>query len=374
LKKETNAILIIFLFFILFSAGYAFAFEGLTFDTKYLHPGKLDFHYQHTEATDEDNLIWWSPVFKGGWGIIDYDAGPHTEYSGGYFRPLIPEDGRGELILGFLQLNTATRYSYEFQGEYRLPCGLGLGGGYVAAANGDSDIEFAKISYRNKFSEWNYIVETQFQETSDEASGGGYLAVFNDLLMLTYGNDGEQWRTAIAYIARENESILRPCFEVLYIDNEIGSVDGSKRLFINVTLRYKGGFLSHEARLGRAMGPTGLEFGNPLGFLATTWNRKLDVWELGDLVDFRFDRIKAPSGTTTERYEALIYPFQFDKKVNLWDYFYCGGFNSRVSGESSAGPMLGVFGKLGFLRLGLGAAYNTDTHERRIYFGCIDNF
>ena len=42
------------------------------------------------------------------------------------------------------------------------------------------------------------------------------------------------------------------------------------------------------------MGPQGLEFGNPLGFLFPTWNRRLEVWELGKLGAARFERIEYP--------------------------------------------------------------------------------
>ncbi len=61
--------------------------------------------------------------------------------------------------------------------------------------------------------------------------------------------------------------VLRPAVEVLYVDNTIGHFSGTRNLFANVTLKYGGGFLSHPARLGRAMGPQGTEYGNPLGFL-----------------------------------------------------------------------------------------------------------
>ncbi len=359
----------------LYGSNHSFAAEGLSFDDKYLYPGKVDFHYLHTKSTDEHNFIWWSPIFKGGFGVIDYDSGGQTEYSGGYFRPLLPEEKKGELILGFLQVDTDSRYSYEFQGEYRFPFGLGFGGGFVSRSNSESDVDFAKVSYRNKWFDWNYILETQFQEMAGEESPGGYGAIYNEQIMLTYGNDGEQWSTVIGYIAPEDESMFRPTLEALYVDNTIGDIDGNQFLFINGTLKFEGGFLSHPARLGRAMGPTGLEFGNPLGFLSPTWNRRLDVWELGGLGDFRLVRLKNPAGDTTEKYEALVYPFQFDRNDNLLDHFYFGEFYSKVRpGRDCLGIMAGVFGKFGFLNVGLGADYNLDTYEKRISVGIIDKF
>lgn len=104
--------------FIGFSWVYpVFASPGISFDNKYMHPGKADFHYLHTKTTDEYNLIWWSPGFKGGAGLIESDTSNPTNYSGGYFRPLLPKDDNGELIFGYLQVDTASTYSHEFQGE-----------------------------------------------------------------------------------------------------------------------------------------------------------------------------------------------------------------------------------------------------------------
>lgn len=374
-RFKHHVVCTLFFFLLVLLSENVFSSEGLSFKDSYLHPGKADYHYLHTKSTDEHNFIWWSPGFKGGGGVVDFTTASPTKYSGGYFRPLLPKDGRGELILGFLQVDTASTYSHEFQGEYRFPFGLGFGGGSVSRSDGGSDIEFGKITYRNQWSDWNYILETQFQETGPEESFGGYGAIYNDNLMLTFGNDGEQWRTAFGYVSTENGPLFRPVLEVLYVDNTIGVFDGSQFLFINATLKFKGGFLSHPARLGRAMGPTGVEYGNPLGFLRPTWNRRLDVWELGGLGDFRLVRNRTSSDVVTEKYEALVYPFQFDKKDNVLDHFYAGGFYSYASNaEEATGIMGGLFGKLGFLNAGVGADHNFETDETRISLGIIDKF
>ncbi|MCK5602914.1 hypothetical protein KAR91_13615, partial [Candidatus Pacearchaeota archaeon] len=353
-----------------------FASQGFSSDSKFLNPGKIDFHYSHTRNTDEYNFIGWTPLFKGGWGHIDFDGGGQTDYVGGYISPLLKENNKGELILGFLQVDSDTSYSYEFQGEYRFPFGLGFGGGSVSRNNNAGDTYFGKLSYRNKYSSWNYIVSAQHQDVSiGKESPGGYIAVYDDILMLVYGNDGEQWRSTFGVIAPKNDSMFRPALEVFYVDNTIGNIDGNQFLFVNATLKFKGGFLSHPARLGRAMGPTGMEFGNPLGYLSPTWNRRLDVFELGDVADFRLVRSKTPSGVVTEKFEVLAYPFQFREKENLLNYFYAGGFYSTdsVAGDSS-GILGGIFGKVSFLQVGIGGDYNLDTDEKRIFLGIIDKF
>ncbi len=353
--------------------------NGLTFDNAYLHPGKLDFTYLHTEANDTYNTIWWSPVLKGGFGIIETDNSSKTRYSGGFIRPLFPEDGKnmGELILGYNETNTPTTYTYEYQGEYRFPSGFGIGGGAVESRNGGADIDFFKLSYRNKIDTWNYILSPQYQDYEGaKETVGGYVAFYNDILMMTYGNDGEQWRSALGLIAPKNSTMLRPALEALFTDNSVGDLDGSRVWFVNMTLNFKGGFLSHPARLGRAMGPQGLEFGNPLGFLTPTWNRRLDVWELGGIADFRLVRTETANGAETNKYEALVFPFQvIDKKTNILDYIYAGGFvNRNRPAVDSDGIMAGVFGDIGPLQVSVGADYNNDTYEKRITIGLIDKF
>jgi len=329
----------------------------------------------HTKATEEYNSILWSPSFKGGMGLVDPDTASPTNYSGGYFRPLLPKDGKGELIFGYLQVDTASTYSYEFQGEYRFPFGLGFGGGSVSRTDSGADVHFGKLTYRDQWSEWNYILETQFQEIGAEESAGGYMALYDEQFMVTYGNDGEQWRSAIGIVTPDNETLLRPAFEALYVDNSVGAFNGTQFWFVNATLKFKGGFLSHPARLGRAMGPTGLEYGNPLGFLRPTWNRRLDVWELGGLGDFRLVRNKTATDMVTEKYEALVYPFQFDQKNNALDHVYLGGFYSYASNaEEATGVMGGLFGKLGFLNAGVGVDHNFETDETRVSIGVIDKF
>ena len=66
----------------------------------YLNPGKVDLLYKHKKASDTFNTIWWSPILKGGAGYIDYKNGNETKYIGGYVRPLLTKENKGELILG----------------------------------------------------------------------------------------------------------------------------------------------------------------------------------------------------------------------------------------------------------------------------------
>jgi hypothetical protein len=339
-----------------------------------INPGKIDFQYRHTSLTDEYNFIWWSPVLKGGFGFINSDTNGLTEYQGAFFRPLLPFHRNDDLIVGLQRLNTKTDKSWEFQTEYRFAFGLGVGGGFVRRSNRALDTSFGKISYRRKHASWNYILEAQEQKVASKTSLGGYGAVYDDTLMFTVGTDNEQWRASFGYIAKRKRKQLRPVLEILYVDNNIGRLRGPKSLFINGSLTYYGGFLSHQARLGRAMGPTGLEFGNPLGFLSPTWNRRLDVWELGDMVDYRLERITQPNGSTTGRYEAVAFPFQFYKRKSRLDRIFGGVIYLDNINKQSAGIQGGYFGKLGTIDVTVKSEYIFATHETGVSLGIIRRF
>lgn len=347
--------------------------RGLSSSNVWLNPGKVDLLYKHLRDEARYNAFAWTPGFKGGYGWLDPDLGSGTHYGGGYFRPLAAQPTYGDLIVGGLWVNNRARTDWEFQGEYRFPFGLGLGGGLVDAEPGNN-VVFGKVSYRGKVDRWNYIGELQWQEVGQEGSPGAYVAVFDPNWMAVAGSDGEQWRVTVGYLGPERWKHLRPAIEVLYVDNGMGSVVGPRSLFANVTLRYEGGFLSHPARLGRAMGPQGLEHGNPLGFLTPTWNRRLEVWEMGGLAGFRAERIRSPKGAVTERYEGLLFPGQLSP-VNEWiDHFFAGASFSRSPNRETAGVLGGWAGRLGFLKTSIGVDHEFDPARTVFTVGIIDTF
>jgi len=156
----------------------------------------------------------------------------------------------------------------------------------------------------------------------------------------------------------------------------VGDRPGPKVLFANATLGFTGGFLSHPARLGRAMGPAGLEFGNPLGYLTPTWNRRLDTWEMGGIADFRISGTETPAGLRTVTFEALVFPFQLRSGDSLADRFFLGAtFTDRSRGGNDvAGAMAGYFGKISFLTVSVAGEYAPETGDRRLHLGLIDTF
>jgi hypothetical protein len=58
------------------------------------------------------------------------------------------------------------------------------------------------------------------------------------------------------------------------------------------------------------MGPTGVEFSNPLGYLNPNFNRRLTAWEVGESVNFRFIHKTLPNAAREETLETAAYPGQ----------------------------------------------------------------
>jgi hypothetical protein len=348
--------------------------NGLASSNRWLNPGKVDFLFRGRETDQQFNAFLWTPTFKGGAGFLDPRVGESTTYAGGFLRPLVGWPDKGELIVAAQGVDGRDRTDFEAQVEYRLPMGFGVGGGFVESFEIGNDVVFGKLTYRNKWRGLNYILELQGQEVESEVSPGGYLALYNEQWMGVFGHDGEQWRATAGYVAPKTEGLLRPALEALYVDNSIGQFDGPKSIFANATLQLQGGFLAHPARLGRAMGPQGLEFGNPLGFLFPTWNRRLETWETGGLVDLRYERLWLPNRTTQERFEGVVFPFQFARTKTVLDYLFAGSTYTKTPVKDTAGIVVGFIGKLAFLNVNVAAEHQLSPDETTIIVGLIDWF
>ncbi len=363
--------------------------DGLVANGPHFHPGKLDLLLRRRPDRNEYNLIAWSPFLKGGLGMVDVDSVGAQSHAGAYVRPLLACPDVGELIIGAqgIEPEGDGGSSFELQGEYRLPSridivgGFGVGGGLVERIASDEDVGFAKVTYRDTVGDWSYILALVGQEMSAEADVGGYAALYDDIVMLVGGTDGEQWRATAGAVAPENDTMFRPALEALWVDQRIGEADGPRFLFVNGTLRFGKGFLSHPARLGRAMGPQGVEFGNPLGFLRPTWNRRLDVWELGGSVDYRWVRTEAPDGGIAEKHELVVYPFSFAGAGRCLDGFFgdlldglfvSGSYARAV--ENTPGFGIGFCGAIGFLNVSAVVEYETETDGVTALVGVIDGF
>jgi len=312
-----------------------------------LAPGEFDLLSRFTPDSEQYNAFWWAPIFRGGFGVVDPNAGSDVWYGGGYLRPLEDDPKYGDLVLGGLAVSSPSHDAGEFQGEYRLPCGLGAGGGLARQEGVAPDINFGKLSFQRPLGEGTILVEALLTDFGDGTNGGAYATIYNDRLFAAGGYDGEQCRLTGAVVFPEKHARFRPALEVIWADTSIGRIDGQRVVFINGSLGYTGGFLSNSARLGRAMGPTGIQYGNPIGFLDPSWNRRFDPWEIGSLVNLRYEWLDLPSGNVFQRFEVVAFPLQLFGHGSLLDGIFLGPTYLDDTAQNGAGVVWGYSRKLG---------------------------
>jgi len=348
--------------------------ECLQSDSPCVAPGKFDLLLRDDETSGSANLILWTPVLKGGFGVVETDGGARTVYGGGYARLLGNDSNLGELIVGAAVVDVPGGTTFEVLAEHRLPSGLGVGAGHVSTVRARDEVTFVKLTFRTTIGSSGCIGAVLGQEVGSERSAGAYVALFDERWMGVAGYDGEQWRATIGFVAPERDGArFRPAFEGLFVDNGVGDRNGPTFLFVNGTLGFRGGFLSQPARLGRAMGPQGLEFGNPLGFLRPTWNRRLDPWELGGLASVRWARTDLPGHGLSQQVEAVVFPAQIRGSRGWFDGVFVGGFWSDA-GATTSGIIAGYSGTVGCLLASGAVRWSLDPEELAVVVGLIDRF
>jgi len=344
-------------------------------DSPYFKGGKVDAFYDRKDNGDfQVNSLLWTPVFKGGHGVqVSETGGQDINYFGGFARPLLTRPELGDLILGAQEILQGDSKQTEVQGEYRLPSGLGFGGGFVDRNLSNQDIKFAKMSYRNEWQSVKYIVSTQWQSFQGRDYPGGYVALYDKQLMASWGSDGEQWRSTVGYVAPDQGTDeLRPAIEMFYVDNTIGQVNGSKDMMVTGSLGYRKGFLGHESRLGRAMGPTGVEFSNPLGYLNPNFNRRLTAWEVGEFVNFRFIHKTLPNNGREETLETAVYPGQLFRTGSLIDALFVGvGVTSPSPGQHGVSGLLGYHKRIDNIESSFRLQHDFDRDDTTLFFSLI---
>lgn len=315
---------------------------------QYFTPAKVDFLFTYKEKYLGGNFFFWSKSLKGGFGTVFTGTGEVAHYGGGFFRPLSYTKYKGDMIIGVnYSMPSADPAIWDLQAEHRHKFGLCYGGGVMKLTKDEADY-WGKVSYRKTVKKWSFTLTAQVQRITEKARPGGYLSVYNPVVMVAGGYAYTQYRACIGLMSPKEGAKYRPVFEALYVDNNAGGNKGVRYLFANATLGFDGGFLSHPARLGRAMGPTGLEFGNPLGFIFNSkvpnnWNRKLNSWEMGRMIDFRIENFVMPNKDYNGYAQLVTLPFQFDNKKNLLDAFYAGGefiYNSTGGTNKRQGGIL----------------------------------
>lgn len=341
-----------------------------------LAPGKTDLLAKVTREASEVGFMWWTPFAKLGATTLQRDVGGDVRLLGGYVRPFLGSPGRGELVLGGNLASFQDGTDYEAQAEYRHPTGVSLGAGFFDRRARLPGAAFVKSGWRGRLgARVDVIAMAQMQRQAGEWSPGAYAALSDARLMLVGGHDGEQWRATLGWVAPETRGAWRPAAEVLYVDNDAGRLRGPRFLFANATFGFRGGFLSHAARLGRAMGPQGLEFGNPLGFVAPSWNRRLETWELGELGGLRVVRTRAPGGRLTQSYEGLVYPAQLaGRRSGAWSALFLGAAYDSVPGARTRRLLAGASARAARFAVSGGLYFSLDGGGVQAALGVVRRF
>ncbi len=314
-------------------------------------PYMVDIRASHGSIVDREavNVARWGPNLNAGFGSWrDGNAGDAT-YAGASFRPFGNDTDR-DLVFRVNYLNDNGIRQSEAQGQYIGRDGVGFGLGYVEGLANSRDLYFTKFIYRKKHGDWNVYLSPQWQRNPDKNDLGGYFVLSTDEVFMSAGTDGEQWRGLLGVVTKRRErALLRPVGEILYVDNSLGDRDDVKFFFINGSLRFDGGFMSPQSRLGRALGPSGNHFGNALSFLSQSWNRTADVWEIGQLANMRIIRAEFPNRQEVEIFETVVFPTQFVRDGS-WANGLFLGFQNRNFRFESGTLQSGKAGMIGYNR------------------------
>jgi hypothetical protein len=390
--------IISFLFFSHVAKGESHAASDTTAQKRsnpfatYFKPAKLDLITVFQEKSTAANFMFWSQSLKAGFGTLY--SGQSTgvaHYGGGWFRPLAFTKYPGDLIVAAnYSMPTPSNAFWDVQSEFRLPFGFCFGGGANQLAAPKESINYwGKISYRKTIKDWSLIITYQntpltngSKNLADHIRPGAYAAVYNPIFMAAGGYAYAQFRSCIGLMSPKQDAKYRPVFEALYIDNNAGGYSGLRYVFANFTLGIEGGFLTNAARLGRAMGPTGLEFGNPLGYLSnpvtiSNWNRKLNSWEMGRMLNFRLENFEVAAKNYNGYAQCVINPFQFDNRQNLLDPIYIGGeyvYTHKVTTApltNQGGFLLGYYYKISAFSATAGIEYVVNNTQPIVTIGVI---
>ncbi len=297
-------------------------------------PYMVDIRASHASIDDRGvrNVALWGPTLNGGFGSWRDGNAQDSTYGGGIFRPF---GNDRDLVLEFNHVNDNGISQSEAKGQYIGKNGVGFGFGYVERFAKNRDLYFTKFIYQKKHQDWDVYLSPQWQRNPDKNDLGGYFALSNDVVFVSAGTDGEQWRGLFSVLAKRSKTaLLHPVGEVLYVDNSLGDQNGVKFFFINGSLGFDGGFMSPQSRLGRALGPNGINFGGTSSFLSQSWNRTADVWEIGQLVNVRIIKAEFPNGQEFKSIETVFFPLQFVRGSNWAKGFFLGFQNRDYKFES----------------------------------------
>lgn len=322
-------------------------------------PRFADFWLGVANEAIDGNLIVRQPTLVGGVSYDALDGAPDVAAFGAVARPVNDPSGRGEFAFGGNYLANADIRQWEVQAKYVAAGGIGMGAGF-ARLQAAGDTWFVSAIARGQHGAFRYDVSPLIQDNPDGLSFGGYVALYTDRLFLSGGSDGEHWRALGAWSANNgDDSDIDPSIEILFVDHGIGRLDDGRFLFVNGSLKRNAGFLSTRSRLGRALGPQGLQFANPVAFLSQPWSRTVDVWETGGIMNLRFAKRVIPGEKTTTLAQVVVFPMQALGGEARFRGLFAGIQHEHIALRSTS-VLLGYTGRRGRTSVNIAASYDID--------------
>lgn len=293
-------------------------------------PGLFEALHNHTEAFEQDNLALWTPMLVGGIGSIRPDQGGAVRY-GNLAVTSEPMSASGRQVLGMYGfVQTPGSWASEGHGEYRWSVAadeqFALGGGLAELDNG-RDYGYAKFGVRSQIGRLHYLGYLTANTYRGGISPGFYSAVHNDQYFAGGELSADRHTIVLGYAAEKGDRYFRPAFEYFAFDRGIGQVGGANFTMISTTLRFAdSGYFTVGARLGRALGPSGVQLTNPVGFLLPTWNRLAGIWEIGRLLNLRYQEFQPFPGAPRSRVgEAVLFPADLFAGSSFPKAIFAGG-------------------------------------------------
>ena len=322
-------------------------------------PRFADFRLGVANDAVDGNFILRQPFLVGGVSYDALDGAADVAAFGAVVRPVADPSGRGELAFGANYLASADFRQWEAQAKYVASSGFGMGAGFARLGIA-GDTWFVNATARGRRGTLSYHISPLVQDNPDGPSFGGYAALHTDHLFLGGGSDGEHWRVLGAWSADNgDDSAIDPSIEILFVDHGIGRLDGERFLFVNGSLKRNAGFLSTKSRLGRALGPQGLQFANPVAFLSQPWSRTVDVWETGGIMNLRLARRAIRGERTTTLAQVVVFPMQALAGGVRFHGLLAGVQHERESLRSTS-VLIGHAAPLGHASVSIVGSYDID--------------
>jgi len=324
-----------------------------------VNPRLSDWRLSLEDDKEVANLVVWGDTITGG-ANVTRDEGDVTRTSLGlYFQnnPSMKTDYK----IGVNYRSIGDEDSFEIQGTLGLTNHVSVGGGYLARENGE-DIPFLRGEYKKSKNGVSYVVAPTLVKDST-VKAGIYAAAYSDQYFASVGSDGEQRRALLAFIAPKGDGKLRPAAELFYVDPTIGKTSGAQFLFVNASIQYRGGFLSSKSRLGRALGPQGTHYGNPLSYLSVDWNRAVDVWEIGGLANFRMIKRNFPNGVEVNSTQFVAFPIDLLTEDKRGKRIFVGYQYDETPARKRNAALFGLAGKNDKVWLNLVGRYDFENES-----------